>query len=161
MITTKTARVALGCSLLVLVWLGVSTLQARQPETPPRVAAQHVMTTPFEGEPGKEIDVQIYTFPPESAVPWHIHKDSVEIEYVLQGSIMLEEKGKAPYEITEGETNVLQPNVVHRGWNPSKTEPAKLYVVRVKPKGTPLATIVPPPARSAGAPDAGDYPEDN
>jgi quercetin dioxygenase-like cupin family protein len=101
-------------------------------------------------------------------VPWHIHKDAVEIEYVLEGSIMLQEEGTPPYEIVEGTTNVLSPNVVHRGWNPSKTDTATLYVVRIKPKGGPLATIVPAPpeeagkvsGESAGAPAAGDYPED-
>jgi len=92
-------------------------------------------------------------------VPWHIHKDAVEIEYALQGSIMLEEEGKPPYAVAEGKTNILPPNVVHRGWNPSKTEPAKLYVVRIKPKGSPLATLVETPARGSGAPAAADYPE--
>ena len=62
--------------------------------------------------------------------------------------------------IAQGKTNVLAPNVVHRGWNPSKTEPATLYVVRIKPKAAPLATIVPAPAETAGAPAASEYPED-
>jgi len=157
---SNTRRALAGLGLTLAVWLGASSLQAREPGAPPKVEAQHVETKPLAGEPGKEIDIQIYTFPPQSAVPWHIHEDAVEIEYALQGSIMLEEEGKAPYAIAEGTTNILPPNVVHRGWNPSKTEPAKLYVVRIKPKGAPLATLVDKPARTAGAPAAGNYPED-
>jgi len=160
MIRPKTTRVLVCTLLLLALWHPGSSLQAREPGTAPKVAAQHVVTKPLEGDPGKEIDIQIYTFPPRSAVPWHIHKDAVEIEYGLQGSIMLEEKGKSPYEVSEGETNILQPSVVHRGWNPSKSETAKLYVVRIKPKGAPLATIVPPPPKAAGAPAPNGYPLD-
>ncbi|ODS00552.1 hypothetical protein AUC68_14980 [Methyloceanibacter methanicus] len=149
-----------GWGLALAVLLGASSLQAREPSAPPKVEAQHVATTPLAGEPDKVIDIQIYTFPPQSAVPWHIHKDAIEIEYALQGSIMLEEEGKPPYPIAEGKTNILAPNVVHRGWNPSKTVPAKLYVVRIKPKGAPLATLVETPANASGAPAAADYPED-
>ena len=160
MILGKTTRPLVCAALLFALCHTGSGLEAREPGAAPKVAAQHVVTQALAGDPGKEIDIQIYTFPPRSAVPWHIHKDATEIEYALQGSIMLEEKGKPPYEIAEGATNILAPNVVHRGWNPSETEPAVLYVVRVKPKGAPLATIVPPPAKTAGAPAAGDYPED-
>jgi len=157
---SKTTRAWVGLGLLLTVWLGVPGVQAREPNAPPKVEAQHVETKPLAGDPRKEIDIQIYTFPPQSAVPWHIHKDAVEIEYALQGSIMLQEEGKPPYAVAEGKTNILPPNVVHRGWNPSKTEPAKLYVVRIKPKGSPLATLVETPARGSGAPAAADYPED-
>ena len=161
MIPIKKNYAFVGVSLLVALLVSASALEAREPGNPPRVAAEHVTTEPLAGDPDKELDIKIYTFPPRAAVPWHIHQDSVEIEYMLQGSIMLEEKSKPPYEIAEGETNILLPNVVHRGWNPSDTEPATLYVVRIKSKGAPLATIVPPPAAAAGAPPASNYPEDD
>lgn len=147
-------------SATVLAVLLSAPVQAREPNAPPQVEAHHVVTEPLADDPGKEVDIQIYTFPPGSAVPWHIHKDAVEIEYALEGSIMLEEEGKAPYEIMPGKTNILAPNVVHRGWNPSRTEPAKLYVVRIKPAGAPLATLVDGPKDTASAPAATVYPED-
>ena len=155
MITKRTTIIVLGLFLAAALWFGIAGLEAREPGATPKVAAEHVMTKPLAGDPDKEIDIQIYTFPPGSAVPWHIHKDSVEIEYGLQGSIMLEEQGKPPYEVAEGETNILAPSVVHRGWNPSKTDEAKLYVVRIKPRGAPLATIVPPSAKAPSAKAAG------
>jgi quercetin dioxygenase-like cupin family protein len=166
---TNTTRAIAGVLLLSAICFGAPALQARERGAPQKVEAEHIVTTPLAGNPDKEIDIQIYTFPPESAVPWHVHKDAIEIEYALEGSIILEEEDKPPYEIAEGTTNVLSPNVVHRGWNPSKTDPATLYVVRIKPKGAPLATIVPAPPKAAGnassetagAPAAGDYPEDD
>lgn len=179
MIRTRTSRAIAGALLLTALWLDPASLEAHEPDAapksaqpksaqqksaPPKVEAQHVATKPLDGDPDKEIDIQIYTFPPGSTVPWHIHKDAVEIAYGLQGSVMLETKDKPPYTVAEGQTNIFPANVVHRGWNPSKTDEAKLYVVRIKPKGTPLATIVPPPAKTPGAKTPGaavqDYPED-
>jgi len=154
----------LGAALILV--LGAPPLQAREPGAPPKVVAQHIETKPLAGEPGKEIDIQVYTFPPRSAVPWHIHKDAVEIEYGLAGTLMIEEQGKPPYALEAGKTNILAPNAVHRGWNPSTTDPVKIYVVRIKPAGAPLATLVDAPkaapnAKDApNAPDASTYPED-
>lgn len=149
--------------------LGVSTslLFAREETPPPKaeaatVGAQHVMTVPVAGDPEKEIDIKIYTFPPNTAVPWHIHPNAQEFEYGLQGTLMIEEEGKAPQALTTGEAYHLAPNVVHRGWNASDTEPATIYVVRIKPKGAPLAELVEPrdgekDPEKAG-PKAGGYP---
>lgn len=134
-------------------------LYARQETAAPKVGAQHLLTKPLAGEPGKEVDIQVYTFPPQSAVPWHIHAGAHEFEYGLEGTLMIEEEGKAPHALMAGEAYYLAPDVLHRGWNPSKTEPAKIYVVRIKPKGAPLATIV-DGANGDGAPSAGAYPVD-
>lgn len=139
---------------------GGSLLHARQDAVPPKVEALHLLTKPLVGEPGKEVDIQVYTFPPQSAVPWHIHAGAHEFEYGLEGILMIEEEGKAPHALKAGEAYYLAPDVVHRGWNPSKTEPAKIYVVRVKPAGAPLATIVDGAKPGARAPAAADYPED-
>jgi quercetin dioxygenase-like cupin family protein len=149
--------------------LGVSAslLSAREETPPPKVEAatvgvQHVMTVPVAGDLEKEIDIKIYTFPPGSAVPWHIHPDAQEFEYELEGTLMIEEEGKAPRALKTGEAYHLAPNVVHRGWNASDTEPATIYVVRIKPKDAPLAELVEPrdgenEPEKAG-PKAGAYP---
>ena len=155
---TKRFLAVLGTALVVA--LGTSALQAREPNPPPKVEAQHIETKPLAGDPGKEIDIQVYTFPPRSAVPWHIHKDAVEIEYGLAGTLMIEEEGKPPYPLETGKTNILAPNVVHRGWNPSATDPVKIYVVRIKPAGAPLATLIEVPKEASNAPAPSAYPED-
>lgn len=141
-------------------FLGMGLLFAREEAPPAKVEAQHVLTVPVAGDPGKEVDIQIYTFPPGSSVPWHIHPGAQEFEYELEGTLMLEEKGKPPRALKTGETFHLAPDVVHRGWNPSKTEPAKIYVVRIKPVGAPLATVVKPPKEegSSDAPATDAYP---
>lgn len=154
---------AFGVALVAtlgLVALGAAALvNAHEPDAATKIEAEHVITVPLPGDPGKEIDINIYTFPPKSAVPWHIHEGAVGIEYGLQGTIMLERDGKPPFAIEKGKTLVVSPDVVHRGWNPSKTEPAKLYVVRIKPKGAPRATMVDKTESPSKTPAPGAYPQ--
>ena len=161
MTSTAPKRITAAFCAVALIGLGAAgLLYAREETAPPKVAAQHLMTKPFAGEPGKEIDIQVYTFPPGSAVPWHIHPGAHEIEYGLEGTLMIEEAGNAPYPLKAGASNYLAPDVVHRGWNASQTEPAKVYVVRIKPTDAPLAELVTPNSSDAmpGAPKAGAYP---
>ena len=143
---SKHKIVAALCAVALAGLAGAGLLFAREDTAPPKVEAQHVLTVPVAGVPGKEVDIQVYTFPPGSAVPWHIHPGAQEFEYELEGTLMIEEDGKPPLALKTGETFHLAPDVVHRGWNPSKTESAKIYVVRIKPVGAPLAKLVAPPA---------------
>lgn len=155
-------RIVAALLVIMLASLGgAPEIFAREDVPPPKVEAQHLLTKPLEGEPGKQIDIQVYTFPPGSAVPWHTHPGAHEIEYGLQGTLMIEEEGKLPYPLEAGKTNYLAPDVVHRGWNASKTEPAKIYVVRIKPKDAPLTDLVWPKSKAAepDVPKAGAYPE--
>lgn len=137
--------IAALCAVALAGAIGTSFLYAREESAPPKVEAQHILTTPVAGVPGKEVDIQVYTFPPGAAVPWHIHPGAQEFEYEVEGTLMIEEEGKPPLALKTGESFHLAPDVVHRGWNPSKTEAAKIYVVRIKPVGAPLAEIVEPP----------------
>ena len=43
-----------------------------------------------------------------------------------------------------GDAFYVPPNVIHRGINASRTQPAKIFVVRVKPKGKRADTEVQP-----------------
>lgn len=162
MISTAAKRITAAVFVTMLVGLGAVTLLfAREDAAPPKVEAQHLLTKPLAGEPGKEVDIRLYIFPPGSAVPWHIHPGAHEIEHGLEGTLMIEEKGKPPYPLEAGESNYLAPDVVHRGWNASTTEPAKIYVVRIKPKDAPLSELVAPPPGAAEphTPKAGAYPD--
>jgi len=144
---------ALAAGLILLaVGMAAGTVLAREDASPAKVAAQHVLTAPLEGVPGKEVDIEIYTFPPGSSVPWHIHPDAHEFDHQIQGTLTLEVKGEPPRDLKAGDSIYLKPNVVHRGWNKSTTEIAKVYVVRIKPVGKPLTELIDP---KAGAyPDA-------
>jgi quercetin dioxygenase-like cupin family protein len=110
-----------------------------------KVVEQILLTSPLAGEPGKEVTMAIYTFPPGASVPWHIHPDAQEFDYQLEGTLTVEVAGKPPLELKAGEAFHLQPNVVHRGQNKSMTETAKVYVVRTKPVDKPATELVDAP----------------
>lgn len=159
----STAAKRIAAVFFITALIGSSAapqLFAREDAAPPKVKAERLLTKPLAGEPDKEINIQLYTFPPGSAVPWHNHPGAHEIEYGLEGTLMIEEEGKPPYPLKAGGSNYLPPDVVHRGWNASKTEPAKVYVVRIKPKDAPLTELIAPPgAAEPDTPKAGAYPE--
>ena len=162
MIPAGIKRIATAFLITALTALGATPLPifARENAPPPKVEAKHVLTKPLEGDPSKQVDIQVYTFPPGSAVPWHTHPGAHEIEYGLEGTLMIEEEGKPPYPLKAGGTNYLPPDVIHRGWNASKTEPAKIYVVRIKPKDAPLTELAwPRSGVDQNVPKASTYPE--
>jgi quercetin dioxygenase-like cupin family protein len=108
------------------------------------VTAEQLIAQALAGDPSKEVNAQVYTFPPGTVLPWHIHPDAHEIAYILEGTLTFERAGEAPREIAAGEADYVAPNVVHRGMN--KTDkPVRLFVVRIKSKDKPLVEEVPPP----------------
>lgn len=126
------------CAVLFAAALGTGALLARDAAAPPKVEVQHLLTKPLAGAPGQQVNIAVYTFPPGASVPWHIHPDAHEFDYELEGTLTLEIEGAPPRDLKAGEAFYLRPNVVHRGLNKSKTTPARVYVVRVKPKDQPL-----------------------
>lgn len=154
------AKIAGVVAVMLLAAAIGGALYAPDDAKPAKVEAIHLLTAPLAGEPGKEVDIQIYTFPPGSAVPWHIHPGAHEFDYPLDGTLMLEEQGKPPHALKAGEVYYLAPDVVHRGWNASKTEPAKVYVVRIKPVGAPLVKVVEPEESQSAAPAPDNYPDE-
>jgi quercetin dioxygenase-like cupin family protein len=138
---TKAAIVAIAfaCSLA-----GAGLIVAREPENQGAVTAEQLIAQALAGDPSKEVNAQVYTFPPGTVLPWHIHPDAHEIAYILEGTLTFERAGEAPREIAAGEADYVAPNVVHRGMN--KTDkPVRLFVVRIKPKDKPLVEEVPQP----------------
>ena len=127
--------------------LGAGALLARDPAGAPapqsEVTAKELLQQTLQGEPGKAVNMQVYTFPPGTSVPWHIHPDAHEFDYAISGTLTLEIEGEPKREVKAGEAVYVPPNVVHRGMNLSTTEPMQVFVVRVKPKDAPLTTIVP------------------
>jgi quercetin dioxygenase-like cupin family protein len=117
---------------------------AREEASQDQVKAVQLLEAPLAGEPGKEVDIRVYTFAPGTVLPWHIHPDAHEFNYQLEGTLTLEFQGQPPRDLKPGEAIYVPPNVVHRGLNRSATEPAKVHVVRVKPKDKPLVEEVQP-----------------
>jgi len=108
------------------------------------VKAKELLVADLAGEPGKEVNIQVYTFPPGSSVPWHIQPEAQEFDYQLDGSLNLQTEGEGSKVVKRGDAVYVPPNVVHRGVNLSRTEAAKIVVVRVKPKDAPLTKEVQP-----------------
>jgi quercetin dioxygenase-like cupin family protein len=108
------------------------------------VKGVELLVADLAGEPDKEVNVQVYTFPPGASVPWHIHPDAHEFNYELEGTLTLQREGQDSAALKQGEAIYIAPNVVHRGLNLSRTRQAKVVVVRVKPKAKPLVTEVEP-----------------
>ena len=131
--------------VVLAAWLAAAGLVlAREPEGQGAVTAEQLIAEALAGDPSKEVNAQVYTFPAGTVLPWHIHPDAHEIVYILEGTLTFERAGEAPKDIGAGEADYVAPNVVHRGMN--KTDrPVRLFVVRIKPKDKPLVEEVPPP----------------
>jgi quercetin dioxygenase-like cupin family protein len=140
MTTTK----ALVTTAVVAVAIGAALLLERPVHAPREVTAEQLLVADLAGEPDKEVNIQLYTFPPGASVPWHIHPDAHEFDYQLEGALELQKDGEGAEIVKPGQAVYVAPNVVHRGLNASRTQPAKIVVVRVKPKGWPLTTEVQP-----------------
>jgi quercetin dioxygenase-like cupin family protein len=94
------------------------------------------------GDASREIRAELYILPPGTALPWHVHPDAQEISYIVEGRIDVEVEGAPMVRLKAGDPFYVAPNTVHRGQNPSATEPVTIYVVRIKPKHRPLVEQV-------------------
>ena len=134
---------ALISALVVAGVAGLALVAERKAEATGQIKAEQVLVQDLAGGPGKEVNIQVYTFPPGASVPWHIHPDTHEFGYQLDGEFTLLINGEASRMLKVGDGFYVPPNVIHRGLNASRT-PAKFMVVRVRPKGKPTLVEVQP-----------------
>jgi quercetin dioxygenase-like cupin family protein len=135
---------ALISTLVVAGAVGLALLMERPARAPGEVKAQELLVADLAGEPGKEVNIHVYTFPPGASIPWHIQPDAHEFDYELDGALTLQTDGEGSKVLKRGDAVYVAPNVVHRGLNVSRTQAAKILVLRVKPKDKPLTTEVQP-----------------
>ena len=83
----------------------------------------------------------IAEFPPGGVAPRH-HHPGHEFIYILEGSLVLQEEGKEPTTLKQGETMFNPPKTVHIGTNPSMSAPTRVLVFLVVEKGQPPAVTV-------------------
>ena len=77
-------------------------------------------------------------YPPGVSDPVHRHDAQVMV-YVLEGSVVMQVKDKAPVTLRAGDTFYEGPGDVHTmARNASQTAPAKFLVFFVKDKGAPI-----------------------
>ena len=75
--------VALLVGMLSGAFAGGGLVLAREGDGADKVEAQDLFVKDFAGDPSKEVNAQLYTFPPGSILPWHIHPDANEIAFHL------------------------------------------------------------------------------
>ena len=99
-----------------------------------------LMTQDLSGVPGREVSMITVDYPPGASTPAHTHHAQALV-YVLEGSIVMQAKGKEPVTLTKGQTWSEGPDDVHVvSRNASTSAPAKYLVFMVKDKGAPILT---------------------
>src|SRR5918999_2587856 len=97
-----------------------------------------LMSKDLAGVPGREVSMITVDYPPGGSTPAHTHHAQALL-YVLEGSIVMQVKGKASVTLTPGQTFYEGPDDVHVvSRNASSTKPAKFVVFFVKDKGAPV-----------------------
>lgn len=101
-----------------------------------------LLTKEFADIPGKEGVVLTVTYAPGAKGSVHRHNAHTFV-YVLEGSVIMQLKGKEPLTLKVGDTFYENPDDIHVvGKNASATEPAKFLVFFVKNKNTDLVIPV-------------------
>jgi len=122
--------------LAVSLCLLSSTVMAQEGKVTPLMS--EVLTDIF-GKEGLMITVK---YAPGGSSPIHRH-NAYAFVYVLEGSIVMQVKGRKEVTLTPGQTYYESPNDVHVvSRNASTTAPAKFLVVLVKEKGAPVVVPV-------------------
>src|SRR6476469_703070 len=109
--------VALPLGVLIGALTGGGLVLAREGDSSATVEAQDLFVKDFAGDPSKQVKAQLYTFPPGSILPWHIHPDADEIAYLIEGTFTFQRAGEQPKVMKQGEADYVAPNVVHHGMN--------------------------------------------
>ena len=128
----------LGVTLLLAVGLCLisGTLMAQEAKVTPLMLE---VLTDISGKEGLMITVK---YAPGGSSPIHRH-NAYAFVYVLEGSIVMQVKGRKEVTLTPGQTYYESPNDVHVvSRNASTTAPAKFLVVLVKEKGAPVVVPV-------------------
>jgi quercetin dioxygenase-like cupin family protein len=90
--------------------------------------------------PGREVVTAVAEFQPGATVGRHTHPGE-EAGYVLEGTIVLEQDGKAPVTLGAGQTFFIPPGTVHNATS-GKSARARVLATYIVEKGKPLAAPV-------------------
>ena len=102
-----------------------------------------LMSRDVAGAPGKELSMLRVEYAAGESTPAHTHHGAQAMVYVLEGSIVMQAKGKTPVTLTAGQTWYEGPDDVHVvSRNASQSMPAKYLVFMVKDRGAPILTPV-------------------
>ncbi len=86
--------------------------QAESPEYSPSPGSNEMLRAPITAADGLEVIISDVVIPPEGTVPRHYHPGE-EFVYVIEGSAVHIEDGKAEQIVEAGDTLVIPPGAVH------------------------------------------------
>lgn len=122
------------------VGLAVTADQPPRPATvrPSGITATTVSEEKLTHVPGKNVTVEIVTFPPLAVAPEHHHGGSVTV-YVLSGTIRSQLAGGPVLDYHAGQSFFEPLGAIHvLAENPSPTEPAKFMAIHIADEGAQL-----------------------
>src|SRR6187399_2044114 len=131
-------------AVLYAAALPLAYAQAQQESTarpyPPPPGSNEVLRSPLASTPGLEVIVSDVVIPPNAQVPRHYHPGE-EFLYLIEGSAIHVEEGKADLPLKAGESYAIPPRAIHspRGG----PEGARAIVFRVHVAGQPERIDVP------------------
>jgi quercetin dioxygenase-like cupin family protein len=105
-------------------------------------SVRSLLSKDLAGVPGKELSMITVDYSPGESTPAHTHHAQAMV-YVLEGSIVMQAKGKEPVTLTPGQTWYEGPDDVHVvSRNASNSASAKYLVFMAKEKGAPILTPI-------------------
>jgi|SRR5262245_47307540 len=124
---------------LVLRLLTLALLAATCPLHPARaddrgISPEVLFESEIAGAPNKLMRALRTTYQPGAVNPKHYHTSYV-VFYVLQGSGVWQEDGKAAVTLKPGDSLAVTPGTIHSHWNASTTEPLVFTEFVVVDKG--------------------------
>jgi quercetin dioxygenase-like cupin family protein len=111
-----------------------SNAPAAAADAKPEVALENLLKADLEVTKGIEIIVSRVTVPPNTSLPKHWHPGE-EFGYVLEGSVVLWQKGKDDIVTKKGDVVKIPLKQIHTAI--TKDEGATLLVFRIHEKGKP------------------------
>ena len=140
--TFTRAILALACIAVTLLAQEAKVAQGAkatgEAKTTQEAKVTQLLSKDLTDVPGKEGLMITVDYPPGASDPIHRHNADAFV-YVLEGSVVMQVRGRKEVTLTPGQTFFEGPNDVHVvGRNASQTKPAKFVVFLVKEKGAPV-----------------------
>ncbi len=133
---TKETTMMTKLVAFVLLCLTTGTAMAQQDKV------TSLMSKDLTENPGKEVVMITVEHAPGGSSPIHRHNAQAMV-YVLEGSVVMQVKGRKQITLTPGQTFYEGPDDVHVvDRNASTTKPAKFLVCLIKDKGAPALVPV-------------------
>ena len=140
-VSATRSRLVLAAGALVVSGIGVGIAVDRVAfAQQPSIKRTILQRADDPGNPKYEAIMGVSEIPPGGTSGKHRHPGT-ELAYVLDGSVELQQEGKAPVTVKAGEV-IKNEAVVHNATNKG-SKPVKILAVYIVEKGKPLAESVP------------------